>query len=116
MEAPVKLFWILKYLTPSEEIEVTMVGNPEISCLTGYAQPETNTLDGYEYTWSGPSIPSANSDEINPQLTDAGTYNLTVINPDSGCSTTSQFVVLPQPEIETGIEEQIRASFISIRK
>jgi hypothetical protein len=93
----------------SEQIEVSMSGNPEISCLTGYTQAETNELEGYQYLWSGPSITSSNMNQVNPELTEEGVYTLTVSNPDSGCSTESSFTVLPQPEVEvsTAIEEQI---------
>ena len=58
------------------------------------------TLDGsgsstgnMTYTWTGPGITGTNMNQLSPQINAAGTYTLTVLNNDNGCSATDMVTV-----------------------
>ena len=69
--------------TIAPDLEITL-DESELNCTINEIGVEVNTMDnGLQYDWSGPNL--FMSDESEPILTDAGTYNLQVTG-SNGCT------------------------------
>jgi gliding motility-associated-like protein len=93
-------------VTEAADLPVALAGaDQEITCdqLTTVLQPGQNYGADYQITWNGPGITAANMNELNPEVSESGTYTLVVTLLSNGCSSSPDPVeVIPnnqQPEI-----------------
>lgn len=70
--------------------------------LLGCAPSSTATLaatasggPNMTFSWSGPGINAGNANTLNPAVAQIGTYILSVVNPDNGCTDQDTVAVLP---------------------
>jgi gliding motility-associated-like protein len=93
-------------VTEAADLPVALAGaDQEITCdqLTTVLQPGQNYGVDYLITWSGPGITVDNMNDLNPEVSEPGTYTLVVTLLANGCASTPDPVeVIPnnqQPEI-----------------
>jgi gliding motility-associated-like protein len=93
-------------VTEAADIPVALAGaDQEITCdqLITVLQPGQNYGTDYLITWGGPGITTANMNDLNPEVSEPGTYTLVVTLLANGCSSSPDLVeVIPnnqEPEI-----------------
>jgi hypothetical protein len=84
---------------------------------TGVTLSGSGTPANITYWWSGPGIGANNENQQNPQVTQAGTYNLVVTDPVNGCTATDQVIVDQDanvPVADAGDDLMLTCSVISV--
>ncbi|MFK7809535.1 MAG: nidogen-like domain-containing protein [Saprospiraceae bacterium] len=76
-------------VTESADVPVALAGDDqELTCdvLTTVLQPGQNYDNGFLIEWIGPGITADNANDLNPEVTTAGTYTLVVTDLSNGCT------------------------------
>lgn len=84
-------------VTESADIPNAFAGeDDELTCSVDELSLEASgdIGNGFEVEWSGPSITMANMNEINPMISLAGIYTLTITNTDNGCVSSVDTVII----------------------
>jgi hypothetical protein len=80
-----------------------------LTCLTTSVTLSANTgINGSNYAWSGPN--GFTSNVQNPIVNAAGTYVVTVTNPNNGCTSTASAIVQQAPPISAIISNVVNVS------
>ncbi|WP_375560557.1 BspA family leucine-rich repeat surface protein [Bernardetia sp. OM2101] len=99
----------------SNEVEIEVLPQPEISIVLTSENVLTSTLNSQEsitYQWLKEGVPIENAFERTYTPTETGEYSLLVLT-ESGCSSVSETIIFTADEV-TGIEEPIELRNVDI--
>lgn len=91
----------------------TLTCNEPTATLVG-----SSTTPNVVFLWSGPGINPANQFQQNPVVDQAGSYSLTVTNPENGCTKTAVAIVLADltaPTAEASVSDTLTCSTNSVQ-
>jgi hypothetical protein len=95
-------YTVVRNMAAPANVAITPVpANAQITCtVTDVTLTGSSATPGVTYSWSGPSF---TSNIANPSVTAAGTYVLTVTDPDNGCTTTANVTVTSDKTPPAGV-------------
>jgi gliding motility-associated-like protein len=92
--------------------QLSVIANETLDCNSTIAtlQIDGDTNSPFQIQWSGPGIDATNENSSAPEVGLPGTYHVTIINPDNGCSNSDSIVVFqniesPDIVIQSALEE-----------
>lgn len=97
----------------TEEILIEPQADQSLDCTTGTAAFTVSDFPDYEYVWTGPGVDFTNVNASEFITNQAGTYTLTVTNPENNCSGVQEFTVSPQAELDFNLTAEASCEGLS---